>query len=429
MSNIKFDPELIQNIRIIYGDADLDNKTLQQLYNTWQTNPEIIRNTAQQKLNVTKQVIQESQNTTPKVVKTQSTEVINDTAQDDLSNISSFGTAFKEARKRGLKAFKWKKTKQNPSGLYTTNLKDNSKKQSKPENKLSNQSRNQSGNQSIVKEETNQMPELVYFDVVAPKVSLTTSSSLSKMNAGVKGSTFSDNEILKRNKKYTEKKKTAWNPYGDIFVREFPETKPQGLDYPTMENLQEQLTFGNYQQYRKKYPKNDVSWNPYYGDGSLKYQQGGTMNNQEEMQKAFMAYLIEEATAQGMESEEQIRAYIEQLGQEGLKAKYQEFIKKMQVGRKAKLGTKLEYYNYLKKGGKTCCEQKGGNIPTTPVKKQNEVQKFKSNRKRLDPEKTPILPGGKYPSYWTPDERIKWERKYGDKQEGTAAVEPLGKNR
>lgn len=160
-----------------------------------------------------------------------------------------------------------------------------------------------------------------------------------------------------------------------------------------------------------------------------KKQQGGIMNNQEEMQKAFMAYLIEEATAQGMESEEQIRAYIEQLGQEGLKAKYQKFIKKMQSGRKAKLGTKLEYYNYLKKGGKTCCEQKGGNIPTTPVKKQNEVQKFKSNRKRLDPEKTPTLPGGKYPLYWTPDERIKWERKYGDKQEGSAAVEPLGKNR
>ena len=46
MAKINFDPELVRNIKSIYGDADLDDKTLKQLYLTWQTNPDIIRNTA-----------------------------------------------------------------------------------------------------------------------------------------------------------------------------------------------------------------------------------------------------------------------------------------------------------------------------------------------------------------------------------------------
>ena len=396
MSNIKFDPELIQNIRIIYGDANLDNKTLQQLYNTWQTNPEIIRNTAQQKSNVTKQVIQESQN--PKVVRPQSTEVINDTAQDDLSNISSFGAAFKEARKRGLKQFKWKKTKANPSGMFSTNLKES--------NKTSNQSKSKS-TKEVQKQETQLLP--------FPKINHPSYHGLpSKQGELEQGNNFIRYKVY--HTKYPGATKSfSWHP--DILSE------------------QEAIDIWRNRPNYSVYGKEGSNFNSNRGFSISEifsyYQQGGVMNNQEELQKAFMAYLIEDAAAQGVkiESEEQLRAYAEQLGQEGLKAKYQEFIKKMQGGRMARLGAKLEYYNYLKKGGKTCCEQKGGNIPTTPVKKQNEVQKFKSNRKRLDPEKTPTLPGGKYPSYWTPDERIKWERKYGDKQEGAAAVEPLGKNR
>ena len=82
-----------------------------------------------------------------------------------------------------------------------------------------------------------------------------------------------------------------------------------------------------------------------------KHQQGGTMaNNEQELQKAFMAFLIEDAAAQGMQiqSEEDLKAYAQQLGKEGLQAKYQEFMQKMQGGVKAKLGAKLDYIRKIK---------------------------------------------------------------------------------
>lgn len=116
------------------------------------------------------------------------------------------------------------------------------------------------------------------------------------------------------------------------------------------------------------------------------------MANQEELQKAFMAYLIQDAQAQGiqLQSEQDLQAYAEQLGEDGLKAKYQEFIQKMQGGVMARLGAKLEYYKklkgvcpegeelvYFKQGGRICkaC-QKG----TKVTKKANEVDKFKAGR-------------------------------------------------
>ena len=93
------------------------------------------------------------------------------------------------------------------------------------------------------------------------------------------------------------------------------------------------------------------------------------MANQEELQKAFMAYLIQDAQAQGiqLQSEQDLQAYAEQLGEDGIKAKYQEFMQKMQGGVMARLGAKLEYYKklkgvcpegeelvYFKQGGRIC---------------------------------------------------------------------------
>ena len=132
-----------------------------------------------------------------------------------------------------------------------------------------------------------------------------------------------------------------------------------------------------------------------------KFQQGGTMQNEQELQKAFMAFLIEDAAAQGMQiqSEQDLQAYAQQLGEEGLKAKYQEFMQKMQGGVKARLGAKLDYINklkgncpdgsepyYFKEGGsmkKGCkpCMQKAQSGAKT--KKVNEVQKFKSRNVKV----------------------------------------------
>lgn len=119
------------------------------------------------------------------------------------------------------------------------------------------------------------------------------------------------------------------------------------------------------------------------------------MTNQEELQKAFMAYLIQDAAAQGiqLQSEQDLEAYAQQLGEEGIKAKYQEFMQKMQGGVMARLGAKLEYYKklkgvcpegeelvYFRRGGRICkaCQkaQKGSKVK----KATNEVDKFKSGR-------------------------------------------------
>lgn len=58
----------------------------------------------------------------------------------------------------------------------------------------------------------------------------------------------------------------------------------------------------------------------------------------------------------------------------------------------------------------------GGEVTKKP-KKQEKVQ-----LKRLDPRTTKTLPGGKYPSYWTSQERQTWERLHGPNDEGAAAA-------
>ena len=122
-------------------------------------------------------------------------------------------------------------------------------------------------------------------------------------------------------------------------------------------------------------------------------------NNEQELQKAFMAFLIEDAAAQGVQikSEKDLQAYAQQLGEKGLQAKYQEFMQKMQGGVKAKLGTKLDYIRkikglcqedeelvYMKKGGRVCpvCEKKKKQaMKAEEGDKLDPVKKFKCGRK------------------------------------------------
>lgn len=137
-----------------------------------------------------------------------------------------------------------------------------------------------------------------------------------------------------------------------------------------------------------------------------KFQQGGTMaNNEQEIQKAFMAFLIEDAATQGMQiqSEEDLKQYVESLGQEGIQAKYQEFMKLMSGASAQKpskrLGGHLNYLKqikgacpdgeetyYFKEGGsvkrgcKPCMEKakKGAKFDNEDL---DPVKKFKCGRK------------------------------------------------
>lgn len=45
----------------------------------------------------------------------------------------------------------------------------------------------------------------------------------------------------------------------------------------------------------------------------------------------------------------------------------------------------------------------------------------KKPRKKLDPNNTPKLPNGKYPQYWTGEQRATWDHKYGDRYETEGA--------
>ena len=121
----------------------------------------------------------------------------------------------------------------------------------------------------------------------------------------------------------------------------------------------------------------------------------------------------------------------------------QQVVRQAQQTPSAKLGAKLKYLSklkgicpegqemvYFKAGGricKACCGkkmQKGGvTTDTTKVKKPITV----GSKKKLDPKTTSKLPGGKYPSNWTSQDRMIWERTHGPNDEGAAATNPTKK--
>lgn len=340
MAEIVFDPELMRNIKIIYGDANLNGNTLKQLHTTWQTNPDIIRNAAQQKMpEIQKAGISISSTVLP--TRLQQREI----ADDDLRGIKGFGAAFKEARRRGLKQFKWGK------GVYGTQL------------------------ASSTKTNATKIPNLRPL----PKPSNSGSGfrnlqdDLKPRNEYIKYQTY--------NKKYPRAGESmSWNP--EVF--------PMPLQIQAWQNRDDESAYGNEKgnfYNNRGFSKFEVLNN------KLFLQQGGVMNNREELQKAFIAYLIQDAAAQGvqLQSEQDLEQYAQQLGEEGIKAKYQEFMQKMQGGIMAKLGAKLQYYKKLKgdcpEGEKLVYFEKGGRICKACQKVQkgtkvakNAVDKFKEGR-------------------------------------------------
>ena len=101
-------------------------------------------------------------------------------------------------------------------------------------------------------------------------------------------------------------------------------------------------------------------------------------------------------------------------------------------GAKVKDGKK-EISDFKKKkacGGSKMKFELGGEAPKKPAKKEEKKVEKKETPKRLDPRTTTTLPGGKYPTYWTSQQRQLWERLHGDNDEGAGAVENkgIGKN-
>lgn len=206
-----------------------------------------------------------------------------------------------------------------------------------------------------------------------------------------------------------------------------------------------------------------------------KYQVGGTAPQSggvlqqlaqlpKDQQKKIMVAFGKWAQAKGLD--------IQQLqnNEQALEQAMGQFLQEMQNTQKARLGAKLNYIRslkgnapegeevvYYKCGGrvkkkcvkknacgaktestgrdvikafkdkcgskmkKKACGSKfelGGEVSKKPKKQETK----KVQLKRLDPKTTKNLPGGKYPSYWTSQERQTWERLHGPGDEGAAAA-------
>ena len=132
----------------IYGDNDLNEKTIEAIHNTWKTNPSQIITAANEKTKAANaKALQErraseekrreirskkNQDDAKYAVKVESKAKPAATLSNDFSNIANFNEAFRQASKAGLKTFIWKKTKGNPSGMFSTELATKKKPDSKP---------------------------------------------------------------------------------------------------------------------------------------------------------------------------------------------------------------------------------------------------------------------------------------------------------
>ena len=361
MAKVQFDPELMRNIKIIYGDADLDERTLRQLYQTWATNPDIIRRTAQQKMPKLQETYFDAPEmpSLPTRLEPLPTAEI---AQDDLRGVKDFKTAFRAARERGLKQFMW------GNSVYTTDLGQPSSKPKQPS--------------------TIQIPQSdTQISIEAPDLIATTKGTA--RGRRIPTITGGSQPASEQTRAEQPSSKPKVNPVQAPTSGYTMGNTVQGGDFGIHRGLFNYLR--DVWNSRKSEAK-PLTLSPGH---TTKFQQGGTMNNQQELQKAFVAYLIQDAQSQGVQiqSEQDLQAYAEQLGEDGIKAKYQEFMQKMQGGVMARLGAKLEYYKklkgvcpegeelvYFKQGGRICKACQKAQKGTKVTKKANEVDKFKAGR-------------------------------------------------
>lgn len=137
-------------LKKIYGNNNLSDGVLNTLAETWKTNPSQIINTANTKTkqaedkalqerraneerqrNARSQWNQDNAKYAVKVTPTE-TPTAPTASSNDFSNVANFNEAFRQASKAGLKTFIWKKTKGNPSGLFSTKVASKQSETEKP---------------------------------------------------------------------------------------------------------------------------------------------------------------------------------------------------------------------------------------------------------------------------------------------------------
>ena len=171
--------------------------------------------------------------------------------------------------------------------------------------------------------------------------------------------------------------------------------------------------------------------------GTPKKQQGGQLNmNEQQLQQAFLQYLMQKTGAQ---DEQQLEQVVQQLGEDGLKQAYAQFMQEMQQQQvqAAKFGAKLNYIkklngqcpegmemHYYKQGGRLCrkCMQAKQNREETESP-SDPIDSFKCGRKIKKNQK-----GGSFNTAWnkarTAGNRYFWfnGRTYNTKKKGESAA-------
>ena len=307
-------------------------------------------------------------------------------AQDDLSGITNFGDAFRIANQKGLKQFKWKGTKANPSGIFAVSFGKKPSKQKDGQGQKSEQGQKENI-QNISPAGFNSEINYPTFDLLG----------------ATKGKTW-DGTFFPVNRALARKAPSAVTQTSSNLKQNIPNSplpRNKNAESQSRQSAFERMT---YQNYRNNIPSANNNFRGGYNSITPSfYQQGGAMqgsSQEQELQKAFLAYLIQDAAQQGiqLQSEQDLQNYAQQLGEEGIRAKYQEFMQKMQGGVMAKLGTKLDYIKklkgicpegyeltYFKVGGRICksCQKKHHTELAQEGKKLNAVEQFKKKKKEI----------------------------------------------
>ena len=434
----------IDNLKTIYGNANLSDQTLSQLGRTWKKNPSLITNAALQKKNaINDAALQEATTQAQQNMKNITSKYWDDVramedasaAQDEKDYMDAGYTydinkgwtkpaalapkVFNEkhwlgrAKQFGFNSIDEVKKWQSKNGLTADGMFGGNSEAKMLE--LQKAAENDPANNPYVGRmqgtTTRNAQQQAASNYKKPTINNNIFSSDTFNSAG-KAFTGTFNNMEEFNNAFTDwygKRNGFWQGGSSNEGRKWDAARDnmlqQYLKFHNLNSLPQQRSSkfdaGQEAIIRSKYSPEEA--NRILGinrNGGIinKFAGGGKQMNEQQMQEAFVQFLIQDAQAQGIDiqSEEDMKAYVQQLGKEGLAAKQQEFMQRMQGTPSRKLGGHLAYLNklkgncpdgeemvYMKEGGRVCskCMKKAEKAKPGTKLEKNAISDFKEKRK------------------------------------------------